>query len=58
MVAEFRRPLESCRQINLRSVETQKTTSFGWDSLFDHEISPLLHIPNFNARNMVLKFLG
>lgn len=30
----------------------------GWDFLFDHEISPLRHIPNLNTRHMVLQLLG
>lgn len=30
----------------------------GWGFLFDHEASPLRHIPNLNTRHMVLQLLG
>lgn len=29
-----------------------------WSFIFDHEISPLRHIPDFNVRHMVLQVLG
>ena len=29
-----------------------------WDFLFDHEVSPLRHIPHFNTRHLVLQLLG
>jgi hypothetical protein len=29
-----------------------------WNFLFDHEVSPLRHIPDFNTRHMVLQMLG
>lgn len=31
---------------------------FAWNYLFDHEASPLRHIPDFNVRHMVLQILG
>jgi hypothetical protein len=36
----------------------QKAISFAWSFLFDHEVSPLRHIPHFNTRHMVLQLLG
>jgi len=36
----------------------QKTISSAWSFLFDHEVSPLRHIPHFNTRHMVLQLLG
>lgn len=36
----------------------QKTISLAWSFLFDHEVSPLRHIPDFNTRHMVLQLLG
>ena len=36
----------------------QKTILFAWSFLFDHEVSPLRHIPHFNTRHMVLQLLG
>lgn len=29
-----------------------------WNFIFDHEVSPLRHIPDFNTRHMVLQVLG
>jgi hypothetical protein len=29
-----------------------------WSFIFDHEVSPLRHIPDVNARHMVLQVLG
>lgn len=29
-----------------------------WNFIFDHEVSPLRHIPDFNVRHMVLQMLG
>ena len=29
-----------------------------WNFLFDHEVSPLRHIPDFTVRHMVLQMLG
>jgi hypothetical protein len=29
-----------------------------WNFLFNHEVSPLRHIPDFNTRHMVLQMLG
>lgn len=29
----------------------QKKISFAWSFLFDHEVSPLRHIPHFNTRH-------
>ena len=36
----------------------QKTIVFAWSFLFDHEVSPLRHIPHVNTRHMVLQLLG
>lgn len=30
----------------------------GWNFIFDHEASPLRHIPNFTVRHMVFQLLG
>lgn len=35
-----------------------KTILFAWNFLFDHEVSPLRHIPDFTVRHMVLQMLG
>ena len=32
--------------------------TFTWNYVFDHEVSPLRHIPDFNVRHMVLQILG
>ena len=29
-----------------------------WGFIFDHEVSPLRHIPDFTVRHMVLQMLG
>jgi hypothetical protein len=29
-----------------------------WGYVFDHEVSPLRHIPDFNVRHMVFQLLG
>lgn len=31
---------------------------FVWNYVFDHEVSPLRHIPDFTVRHMVLQLLG
>lgn len=31
---------------------------FLWNFVFDHEISPLRHIPSFSVRHMVFQMLG
>lgn len=31
---------------------------FAWTYIFDHEVSPLRHIPDFTVRHMVLQLLG
>ena len=31
---------------------------FAWGYVFDHEVSPLRHIPDFTVRHMVLQILG
>ncbi len=31
---------------------------FVWNYIFDHEVSPLRHIPDFGVRQMVLQMLG
>ena len=35
-----------------------KAIVFAWSFLFDHEASPLRHIPHLNTRHMVLQVLG
>jgi hypothetical protein len=34
------------------------TIAFLWGYVFDHEVSPLRHIPDFTVRHMVLQMLG
>ena len=36
----------------------QKTIVGAWDFVFNHEVSPLRHIPDINVRHMVLQVLG
>ncbi len=36
----------------------KKTIAFMWGYVFDHEVSPLRHIPDFTTRHMVLQVLG
>ncbi len=36
----------------------RKTIAFMWGYVFDHEISPLRHIPDFTTRHMTLQVLG
>ena len=36
----------------------RKHIAFAWNYVFDHEVSPLRHIPDFNVRHMVLQMLG
>ena len=36
----------------------RKSIAFIWNFIFDHEVSPLRHIPDFNVRHMVLQMLG
>ena len=36
----------------------QKTITGAWDFVFNHEVSPLRHIPDINVRHMVLQVLG
>lgn len=31
---------------------------FAWNYIFDHDVSPLRHIPDFTVRHMVLQLLG
>ena len=31
---------------------------FSWNYVFDHEVSPLRHIPDFGVRHMVFQMLG
>ena len=31
---------------------------FMWNYVFDHEVSPLRHIPSFSVRHMVFQMLG
>ena len=35
-----------------------KTILLAWNFLFDHEVNPLRHIPDFTVRHMVLQMLG
>lgn len=32
--------------------------AYGWNFIFNHEVSPLRHIPDINTRHMVLQMLG
>ena len=36
----------------------QKLISHAWNFIFDHEVSPLRHIPNVATRHMILQVLG
>lgn len=36
----------------------RKSIVAAWNFLFDHEVSPLRHIPDFTVRHMVLQMLG
>lgn len=36
----------------------RKYIALSWNYVFDHEVSPLRHIPDFNVRHMVLQMLG
>lgn len=36
----------------------KKFVVFAWGYVFDHEVSPLRHIPDFTVRHMVLQLLG
>jgi hypothetical protein len=36
----------------------QKLVAGAWNYIFDHEISPLRHIPNVATRHMILQILG
>jgi hypothetical protein len=36
----------------------QKTIVKAWHFVFDHEISPLRHIPDVGTRHMILQILG
>ena len=35
-----------------------KAVVFAWNFIFDHETSPLRHIPHLNTRHMLLQLLG
>lgn len=35
-----------------------KVVAYMWAYVFDHEVSPLRHIPDFNVRHMVFQLLG
>lgn len=35
-----------------------KAITFAWSYVFDHEVSPLRHIPHLKTRHMVLQILG
>ena len=36
----------------------QKLIVDAWNFIFDHEVSPLRHIPNIATRHMILQMLG
>jgi uncharacterized membrane protein len=36
----------------------QKTITYAWNFVFDHERSPLRHIPHLGTRHMVFQMLG
>ena len=36
----------------------RSTVLYAWRFLFDHEASPLRHIPHLNTRHMILQLLG
>ena len=36
----------------------RKLIVLAWNYVFDHEVSPLRHIPDFTVRHMVLQMLG
>jgi hypothetical protein len=36
----------------------RKFVVFGWNYVFDHEVSPLRHIPDVSVRHYVLQLLG
>ncbi|MCT2559340.1 hypothetical protein N0B51_10155 [Tsuneonella sp. YG55] len=36
----------------------RKFVIHAWNFVFNHEVSPLRHIPDFNVRHMVLQILG
>ncbi len=36
----------------------KKLVVHAWNYIFDHEVSPLRHIPDFTVRHMVLQMLG
>lgn len=36
----------------------QKLVVYGWNFVFNHEVSPLRHIPDFAVRHYVLQALG
>jgi hypothetical protein len=35
-----------------------KTVIYAWDFIFNHEVSPLRHIPDISTRHYVLQVLG
>jgi len=35
-----------------------KLIASGWNFIFDHEVSPLRHIPDVGTRHMILQILG
>jgi hypothetical protein len=36
----------------------RRLVSSAWNFIFDHELSPLRHIPDFGVRHMVFQMLG
>jgi len=41
-----------------RGDEMQKLIANAWNFIFDHEVSPLRHIPDVSTRHMILQILG
>ena len=39
-------------------IEMQKLIAHAWNYIFDHEVSPLRHIPDVATRHMILQILG
>jgi hypothetical protein len=39
-------------------IEMQELVANAWNFVFDHEVSPLRHIPNVATRHMILQILG
>lgn len=46
------------RDTNHSEAKKQKFVANSWDFIFDHEVSPLRHIPSLATRHMILQILG